>query len=138
MKLTVAGMVVWALAMGALIGCSMLGPGPMHGPTRSMIVTGHQHGQQVMLHRGDVLVVQLGTNPSTGHRWDVEGTLPTTLELTSDTFVAGSELVGTEGTQILKFKTVATGDGRLRLIYQRSWESGVEPLDEFQLQVTVQ
>ena len=41
-------------------------------------------------------------------------------------------------TQTVRFEAVEAGQMDLRLVYHRPWETGVEPLETFTVQVTVQ
>jgi predicted secreted protein len=52
-------------------------------------------------------------------------------------FNADSEMLGAPGTLTLRFEAVEAGQMDLRLVYHRPWETGVEPLETFTVQVTV-
>lgn len=53
-------------------------------------------------------------------------------------FVSDGAAVGSGGTYTFRFKGKQAGDGRLGLIYHRTFESGVPPEQTYTLSVTVQ
>ncbi|WP_416974233.1 protease inhibitor I42 family protein [Streptomyces sp. 4F14] len=89
---------------------------------------------------GDDLVVELPENPTTGFRWEVRGIEG--LELTGDDYTpapapAPTGLVGAGGTRVLRLRAREAGEGRLELVYRRSWEAEGENAGEYFLQVAV-
>jgi len=97
---------------------------------------------QVELEQGQVLVVTLESNPTTGYGWEVAENQESILEQIgeaefkqSDT--GGPPLVGAGGWEIFRFKAISAGQMTLQLVYRRPWEEGVEPLKTFSLQVVV-
>jgi inhibitor of cysteine peptidase len=96
-------------------------------------------GSSRHLGRGDLLVVRLSSNPSTGYSWTVRSGIRPVLALVSRAYVpprAGQPL-GAPGTAVLRFRAVAAGKTVLRLASVRSWESGGRPARTFTLHVTV-
>jgi len=99
------------------------------------------HGGQIELELGEILVVTLESNPSTGYRWEVVENNDSILKQFGEVEFKSSEtsdppMVGAGGWEIFRFKAVSTGQITLELVYHRSWED-VEPLKTFSLQVTV-
>jgi predicted secreted protein len=47
-------------------------------------------------------------------------------------------LVGAPGTQTLTFQALKTGTTTLTLGYHRRWETGVQPVNTFQIMVSIQ
>jgi predicted secreted protein len=113
-------------------------------PSESVEVNEENDGGQVELESGQILVVTLESNPSTGYRWEVAasgGSTECILEqlgeaefISSDT--SDPPLVGAGGWEVFRFKPVNTGQMILKLIYHRSWED-VEPLKTFSIEVIV-
>jgi inhibitor of cysteine peptidase len=97
------------------------------------------NGSQRRLHRGDVLVVRLPSNPSTGYTWKVCCGTRTLLVVASRTYLPprDEQLVGAPGKAVLRFRAVKAGKTVLRLHYVRSWEKGAVPARTFALRVTV-
>ncbi|MBA7689260.1 hypothetical protein ES703_97765 [subsurface metagenome] len=99
-------------------------------------------GSQVELDQGQVLIVTLESNPTTGYRWEVVETLDSILEhiglaefQPSDT--VEPPLVGAGGWEIFRFKAISAGQMTLQLVYHRPWEENVEPLKTFSCEVVV-
>lgn len=96
------------------------------------------NGSQRRLHPGDVLVVRLPSNPSTGYSWKVRSGTRTVLVVASRTYLPPKdERLGAPGKAVLRFRAVTAGKTVLRLAYVRSWEKGVVPARTFTLRVTV-
>jgi inhibitor of cysteine peptidase len=99
-------------------------------------------GSQVELEEGQILVVTLESNPTTGYRWEQAENQESILEQMGEAEFKPSEtgeppLVGAGGWEIFRFKAISAGQMTLQLVYHRSWEEGVEPLKTFSLQVVV-
>jgi predicted secreted protein/Tol biopolymer transport system component len=99
-------------------------------------------GGQVELKVGQILVVTLESNPTTGYSWEQAEDQDTILEqqgqpdfISSQT--GGPPIVGAGGWEVFRFKAVKLGKMILKLIYRRPWEEGVEPVNTFTLDVTI-
>jgi inhibitor of cysteine peptidase len=79
-------------------------------------------GTTVQVTTGDVVTVELESNPSTGYSWVVPEDLGL-LELRDERWVEDSELVGAPGTTHLEFEVTGTGTMTLDLEYRRPWLS---------------
>ncbi len=122
-------------------------------PPQEIWVGEEDHGRQIELRQGQVLVAALPCNPSTGFRWMVEGSDAGTesvallretqktefVPLSSETpaGAASSELhrLGAPATQLLRFEAVGAGDTVLQLVYRRSWEEQTAADRTFSLHV---
>jgi len=100
-------------------------------PAESVEVNEDDTGRQVELERGQIIVITLESNPSTGYRWEQIGETEFKPSETGE-----PPTVGVGGWEIFRFKAVCAGQMTLELVYHRSWE-GVEPLKTFSIQVTV-
>jgi predicted secreted protein len=99
-------------------------------------------GGQVELEPGQILIVTLESNPTTGYRWEQVKDQESILEQIGEAEFKPSEtgeppLIGAGGWEILRFKAVSAGQMTLELVYHRSWEEGVDPLETFSIQVLV-
>lgn len=95
-------------------------------------------GRQIELKEGQVLVISLESNPSTGYMWEIEeadeGILRQTgkIEFEPESHLLGAPgLLGAPSKQILRFEAVATGQTDLRLVYRRPWEQDGKPARPF-------
>jgi inhibitor of cysteine peptidase len=96
-------------------------------------------GREVQLNKGQTLAVTLEGNPTTGYSWEVAESLDEKVlrQVGEAEFKAESEALGAGGVQILRFEAVNAGQTTLNLVYHRSWEEGVEPLETYSLQIVV-
>ena len=112
---------------------------PDHGEVR---LSAKDDSRQIELKEGQVLVISLESNPSTGYTWEIGGAKETILrqmgkiEFEPQSGPLGAPaLLGAPGKQILRFEAVAAGQTTLRLVYRRPWEKGAKPAKTFYLQV---
>ncbi|MGB2876983.1 MAG: protease inhibitor I42 family protein [Dehalococcoidales bacterium] len=97
---------------------------------------------QVELEQGQILVVTLESNPTTGYRWEVAENQESILEQMGEaefkqSVTGGPPLVGAGGWEIFRFKAISAGRMTLQLVYHRPWEEGVEPVKTFSIQVVI-
>lgn len=107
-----------------------------------VVLTATDSGSQVKLSAGQVLEVSLDSNPTTGYGWEVSDVDGTVLAQIGEAEfqqapTEGKEMVGVGGTETLRF-AAAEGETTLTLVYRRSWEKDVEPVETFTVQVVVQ
>ncbi len=85
-------------------------------------------GSLVHLKLGELLVVTLEGNPSTGYTWEVTPADQAVLALQGEPeFKAESDLIGAPGMMNLTFKAIAEGQQALILVYRRPFEKDVAP-----------
>lgn len=130
---------VAVLLIGLLLGASIAIPEPSASPTETITVGQAANGSHRALHRRDVLVVRLSSNPSTGYRWKIRSGTGRALSLVGRTYVPPRDTgsLGAPGTDVFRLRAVTRGKVALRIVYVRPWESGVPPARTFTLRVTV-
>lgn len=74
---------------------------------------------------GDMIVLNLPENPSTGYRWTLSSDVKPVLELQKDDFSSSGAAPGAFGSRTLKFETTQAGHVDLKLECRRSWEKRV-------------
>jgi inhibitor of cysteine peptidase len=126
---SVLAAVLAGIVVAAISGCS----------ARPALVLGAKdEGRQIELQTGETLTINLEGNPTTGYTWElVESKGAIMRQIGEAEFKADSDLVGAGGMQTLRFEAVTEGQMELTLVYHRPWETGVEPLETFTVQVTV-
>jgi inhibitor of cysteine peptidase len=92
-------------------------------------------GRRRTLSVGEVLVIRLAENPTTGYRWQAEFDSGR-LQASDDRFEPSSDLPGAAGMRYLTFRALAPGETRLRLVNRRAWESG-DGIAEFAIDLDV-
>jgi len=113
----------------------------VYPPAETVEINEGNDGEQVELELGEILVVTLESNPSTGYRWEQPKNNKSILVQLGQAEFKSSEtseppIVGAGGWEIFRFKAVSAGQMTLELVYHRSWED-VEPLKTFSIQVAV-
>ena len=111
------------------------------GGDQPLVLGAKDNGSQVQLAAGQVLEVTLDSNPTTGFGWEVSEVDGAVLTQVGDVeFREASkeseEMVGVGGTETFRFSSAA-GETTLTLVYRRSWEEGIDPLETFTVEVVV-
>jgi inhibitor of cysteine peptidase len=86
-----------------------------------------------------MLVIALEGNPTTGYTWETAPDSSDVVALQGEPqFKADTSALGSGGTMTLQFKAVKQGTAPLKLIYHRTFEPGVAPLQSFDVTVVVE
>ncbi|BCD84090.1 peptidase inhibitor [Pseudomonas solani] len=104
------------------------------------LVVQKQSSCPIELDKGQLLVLTLPSNPTTGFRWVVKDAAPGVLRsLGPEVYDTPEEagLVGGAGESTWRFNAAQSGEGRLLLVYQRPWEADVAPEQTFDCKVSV-
>lgn len=96
---------------------------------------------------GEIVIIRLEGNITTGYTWEVEKIDNMFIQQVGETDyfeVENSEvtpqkenLTGAAGEFIFTFEALQVGETSLRLVYHRTFETGVEPLDVFTITVQI-
>ncbi|MFJ4142373.1 protease inhibitor I42 family protein [Pseudomonas sp. NPDC089734] len=92
------------------------------------------------LKSGQTLMLTLPSNPTTGFRWQVQNPAQNVLRSLGPEVYNNSqstEMVGSGGQSVWRYKATDTGTGRLMLIYQQPWAPEVPPEQAFECEITV-
>ena len=119
---TVVLCMIMALAV-SLGGVTSAAPAPADGVPHEIQVTMRDNGRAVGLN-GEVLVLNLESNPSTGYGWQVQGSGAGILrQLGPGKWTPHAQgKLGGPGTQVLRFAATGKGRATLNLVYARPWE----------------
>jgi len=154
-RLRIGSLILLALALALTLSSSALSDSPLQGPPppTEVNVRGEDDGARIQLSEGQILVISLESNPSTGYTWEVDHAgarvegrrilqqvgesefrpQPAAVETARSRELP--HLLGAPGTQILRFEAVEAGQTTLRLIYRRPWEQDVGPARTYSLHV---
>jgi predicted secreted protein len=110
--------------------------------TEEINVNIEDEGGQVELEQGQILVVTLESNPTTGYSWEqAENQEPILEQMGQPEFkqslTGGRPVAGAGGWEIFRFKAVSAGQMTLQLVYHRAWEEVVEPANTFSIDVVI-
>jgi inhibitor of cysteine peptidase len=120
-------------ALFVLAGCS-----PARASAQTVTLTEADAGKTIELQNGNLLVVNLDGNITTGFNWEMVPQNPAVLkQLGEPEATADSSALGAGGKISLKFQAVQTGRASLALIYHRSFEKDVPPEKTFEVTIVV-
>ena len=100
-----------------------------------VILTEAQNGERVSATTGDILVLRLQENPTTGYRWEFQATGK--LAQIGDDFITASAATGAGGERCLRFVVQASGVAHIEAVLRRSWEAGIAPQAVFKVSIEV-
>jgi inhibitor of cysteine peptidase len=98
-------------------------------------------GCPLSLHSGQDVLITLSSNPSTGFLWEIQDAAPGVLRSLGPGVYSNPEdagLVGSAGLSTWQYKAQYPGNGRLLMVYRRSWEADVAPAKTFDCTINVQ
>ncbi len=108
------------------------------GCAKNVELNEEMNGGAVVLEQGQTLVLKLASNPTTGYDWELVDLNGAILEQVGEVeYKSDSTLVGAGGVNTYTFKAVGSGNMQLSLIYHRSWEKDIPPIEAYELDVTV-
>lgn len=127
------------LKMAIWIVCGMLLLLACNTSTGSnRIVTLQDAGKTVELKTEQTFRVTLDGNPTTGYLWEVDaGSTAPVRQVGEAEFKPASQAIGAGGQQTLTFRTASTGQGTLKILYHRPWETGIAPEQVFEVHIIV-
>jgi inhibitor of cysteine peptidase len=104
------------------------------------VYTKSDQGSPITVSVGDTFSVKLEGNPTTGYAWealpDAAGLLSQVGEPDYDS--SDEALLGSGGMYTFTFKAEKAGETTLEIIYHRSFETGVDPIDSFKVTIIVE
>lgn len=100
-------------------------------------ITRDDYGGTFEVSPGDVVLIRLRENPTTGYRWAVAEVDDRVLEPTeSDYSMSGEAAIGGGGVRTFAFTARAPGTTRVRLQLRQEWDPE-NPEDDFEATITV-
>lgn len=97
--------------------------------------------EQRVATRGEEFEIRLEGNVTTGYSWQVVEIDEKAVHRVSEDYVESKQgdqqVVGSGGTFVFRFKALAQGQTKVKIVYQRPWEKDVEPLRSYTLELTV-
>lgn len=108
-----------------------------------MSITMEKNDSTITIKPGDQFTIQLDGNITTGYAWELEEIDAELLrqvgemEYREKSDDSDQEIVGAPGEFFFTFEALQCGKTSLRLIYHRSFEEGVEPLETFTITVNI-
>jgi len=112
-------------------GCSAVGK----------TLTEKNNGDSINLKINDNVELKLESNPTTGYSWFLSDKVDSTIVSINDPVFIESKndkkLVGAGGYEIFTIKAISKGKTSIILNYERPWEEEVEPIEIFEITISV-
>jgi predicted secreted protein len=124
----------------ALAGSAMAQSADSGGPDLTPPVVVGDEPASVDLRVGQLLELRLPARSGTPFSWRSAGIVPPCLEMVGQhglPRLPDNNMAGGLKTQLIIYRAVSSCSGQLRLIYERSWEGGLQPARTIRYQVTV-
>jgi inhibitor of cysteine peptidase len=110
-------------------------------PAVAITLSENDGGRTIEISKGSTFAITLQSNPTTGYAWSVAAVDNAVLQQKGDKVYkqgnTNANIVGAGGTETFTFKALATGQTTLQLIYSRSWETDVPPIQTFEVTIVV-
>jgi inhibitor of cysteine peptidase len=139
---------IWTAVLGlvvALVAIVIVGCGSDADTSGGPLQLGEpDNGKAFTVSIGDTITVVLVGNPTTGYAWsaDLSQEAAALLESAGEPEYAADptegDIVGAGGAYTFTFTAKAKGEADLDLIYWRSFEADVEPIDTFTAKITIE
>ena len=94
---------------------------------------------QIIIQKGNMMIVELLTNPGTGYSWQIIKNDPDKLKPLGDSVLKPleTEAPGASENQVFRFLAQNSGLAVLELHYLRPWERNIPPLKTYQINVQI-
>lgn len=100
-----------------------------------MVLTEQNSGCTVNIKIGEIFIIQLKENPTTGYRWMVETIYG--VKQIEDQFILLENTVGGAGIRILQFCVLNIGTYELHIKKWQEWSGEVSVIQRFQIKIIV-
>ncbi len=111
---------------------------PQEEESVTMKLTRGDDGQEIELHKGDLVEINLPARPGTGYAWAIDAVDEGVLAPVGEgSFEHHAPMPGGGTTQSWRFRAVSPGTTLLRLAYRRPWEGSQAPEERFEVWVRV-
>lgn len=141
--LKILAAVVLGLTLVMSVACSGESESPSTTPTPTVAgvnVGASDSGGEKTLAVGDLLIVTLDSNATTGYSWNLsEISDAAIIRYVSDEYVAPEQsdppVVGTPGQEVWTFEALAAGTAAISMRYIQPWMPDADPAETFDITV---
>ena len=126
------------LAIAIIIGVT----GVAAGGNETVTVNEAYNGKQIEVSVGDIINIELESNPTTGFMWTLAATSAEgVLQKVDNSYEADESaepaVCGAGGKEIWTFKALAAGETTVSMEYSQNWDGGIKADRSFDLTVVV-
>ena len=112
------------------------------GETEQTDLDASYNGEEIEVATGDLLMITLESNPTTGFGWQLsEPVEEGLLTLIESRYELGENteqgMVGAGGGEVWTFKALATGETKISMEYSRPWAGSEKAVQSFEVIVTI-
>jgi inhibitor of cysteine peptidase len=101
-----------------------------------IVVTKSDRGETVDVRPGDVIVIRIEENLSTGYGWEIESGEGAVVALRESSYAeAAGEAMGRGGMRLLRFVALARGSQEIRLQLRRPWDPPDQAIEHFAITI---
>ena len=100
-----------------------------------ILITQDDQGRTFEANQGDLIVIRLEENPTTGYEWEMS---PVLELLDSDYSPDPGILMGRGGTRTLRFRAKSSGSEQIQLRLRRPWDPVDVAIEHFDVKIGVQ
>jgi len=112
-----------------------------HAPDASIAFELNKQQQcPITLAQGQLLIVTLPSNPTTGYRWLLQNPAQSVLRSLGPEVYTNAEdagIVGAAGQSVWRYRAQGPGQGHLLMVLQQPWAPEVKPVQSFDCDITV-
>lgn len=103
-----------------------------------IVITSSDQGKMFEANQGELIVIRLEENSTTGYQWEVAAVDSQIVEfLDSDYSTTLGTGVGGGGTRTFRFRAKSSGRGQIQLRLRRSWEPVDAASERFEVNIQV-
>jgi len=103
-----------------------------------IVVTRSDRGRTIDVRPGDVIVIRIEENLTTGYGWEIESGEGTVVALEESNYVeAAGMATGRSGMRLLRFIARAPGSQEVRLQLRRPWDPPDKTIEQFSITIRV-
>ncbi|MEW6359706.1 MAG: protease inhibitor I42 family protein [Planctomycetota bacterium] len=113
--------------------------GYAQAPDKPLRLTEKDSEKPISVKVGDTIEVVLKENPTTGFLWVVDTLDKAFLEQTGEKeYKPDSDAIGAGGIMTMRFRAIASGQTKFKLIYHRGGEKGNRAAKTFKTTITIE
>lgn len=128
-----------SLLPGPAVACHPNHLSGSRSPMSEVAIAVSDLGKTVVAHPGDIILLRLAENPTTGYVWEMGSLDPQLIEVKNSIYqVSPGTGVGRGGIRVFRLQAKAPGTVPLLLKLRRPWESEVEAVDQFSVTLQIQ
>ncbi len=108
-------------------------------PNSEITINDTNNNSQIIIQKGNIMIVELLTNPGIGYSWQIIKNDPHQLKSLGDSVLKPieAEAPGASENQVFRFLAQNSGSTVLELHYLRPWERNIPPLKTYQINVQI-